>query len=563
MNNKKEQRQKRIRLFAGILLVVGALGAFVAYRVVNSRRQMQAELFTSGDIVTAFTGDLSAAATASGTVRAPRAAQLALMQPGTVAELYVDLGQTVQTGDLLLKLDTAELERARASAQQTLLIQENNLAQLLAPASAADIASADVSVTSAQAALDDLLAGPTENEIASAEADVRAANADVAAASARLNELTEAAGPEEIRAAELELEAAQIAATQAAEQHSTILVTEPNDFLSAETLAELEYAARANAVQANARLAAAQEALAALQNGDQNSAAAAQAGLAAAIAQRDLAQAQLDLLLAGASGAQIAAATANLAQAIANRDQLLRGPSEAQIVTAEVAVEQARLALAQAENNLARATLAAPFAGTITAITVSQGEQATGVVMELVDNNTLEVVLNIDEVDMADLALGQPATVTLETWPGVAIPGEVASIAPRATADDSALVTYEVYLTLDESDLPILVGMTANADLVTAQKEAVLLLPNAAINVDRATGTYSVNLVTQNDGSAPPATTETPVTIGLRDGRYTEITSGLEAGDEVMISNALPVQGFGPGEDPGDGQPQQGGPFGG
>ena len=564
MTNKKEQRRKRIWIYGGIALVVVLLGAFIAYRIVTNARQMQAELLNSGDVVTAFVGDLSAAAAASGTVRAQRQAQLALAQPGTVAELYVGVGDPVQAGDPLLKLDTAELERALASARQNVIIQENNLAQLLAPASAADVAAAEASVASAQVALDGLLAGPTENETAAAQANVRAAQADVAAASARLDELTAAASPQALQAAELELELAQMAATSAAEQHSTILVTEPNAFLSEEMLADLEFSARTNAVQANARLAAAQEALAALQNGDSNSTGATRASLAAAVAQRDLAQAQFDLLLAGASDAQIAAAEATLAQAIAGRDQLQRGPSEAQLVTAEVAVEQARVALAQAENNLARATLAAPFAGTVTAVTVNEGEQASGVVMALVDNNNLEVVLNIDEVDMANLAVGQPAVVTLETWPDVEIAGEVASIAPRAAADTGALVTYEVTLTLGATDLSVRVGMTANAGLVTAQKEDVLLLPNAAINVDRATGTYSVNLVTQNDGNTPPTITETQVTIGLRDGQYTEITGGLAAGDEVMVGNALPVQGFGPnGGGPGQGGPGQGGPFGG
>jgi HlyD family secretion protein len=193
----------------------------------------------------------------------------------------------------------------------------------------------------------------------------------------------------------------------------------------------------------------------------------------------------------------------------------------------------------------------------ITAVNVAEGEIASGIVIELVDLNSLEVILNVDEIDIGALEVGQPAIITLESWPDTEIESEIASIAPNAvTGPDSAVVIYEVRLTLAESDLPIRVGMTANASLITANRENVLLVPNAAINADRGNGTYSVNLVSTNaDGSQ--TVTEVAVTIGLRDGRYTQITSGLQAGDEVAIGNILPVQDL-----LGGGQ-NGGGPFGG
>ncbi|MCA9960986.1 MAG: HlyD family efflux transporter periplasmic adaptor subunit, partial [Anaerolineales bacterium] len=507
---------------------------------------------------TAFIGDLSAAATASGEVVTQRDARITPLASGTVAHVYVAVGDQVEAGDVLLELETADLQRALASAQQSLLIQENNLAKLLEPAAAADIAAAEASVANAQATLASLQAGPTPEEIAGVEADVRAANADIAAANARLNNLTSAPDPDALYAAQLELELAQTAATQAAEQHSTILVTEPNDFLSEDDLAEIEVSLRTQAVQANAQLAAAQEALDQLQNGDANSIASAQASVAAAVAQRDLAQLQLDQLLAGASAAQIAAAESNVAQAQANLDALQRGPTDAQIVAAEVAIEQARVSVQRAEINLERATLTAPFAGTVTAVHVNEGEIASGIVIELVDTHNLEVILSVDEVDLADLSVGQPAAITLETWPDDELDGRITAIAPAATSDNSALVTYDVYLSLGETDLPVLVGMTANADITTRRSEDVLLLPNAAINVDRSAGTYSVHKVTRN-GDQPISISETTITIGLRDGQYTQITSGLQAGDEVMVGDVLPVFTFGPG----NGDPGNGGPFGG
>ena len=76
--------------------------------------------------------------------------------------------------------------------------------------------------------------------------------------------------------------------------------------------------------------------------------------------------------------------------------------------------------------------------------------------------------------------------------------------------------------------------MTANADLITADFSDVLLVPNSAITADRTAGTYAVNVVTSHqDGQA---VTETKaVTIGAKSDKFTEITSGLEAGDEVVL----------------------------
>lgn len=73
---------------------------------------------------------------------------------------------------------------------------------------------------------------------------------------------------------------------------------------------------------------------------------------------------------------------------------------------AEIAVEQSRIALQRAERNLAEATLAAPFDGVVTAVNVNVGETANGILVEMVDNSSLEVALSVDEVDIGDIAQG-------------------------------------------------------------------------------------------------------------------------------------------------------------
>lgn len=549
-------RKNRKWLFigGGVILLTLCLVGFLVVR--NGMQNAQAQLAGTGEVVTAFVGDLSSGTTATGQVEARRTAQLTLASSGTVADVAVQVGDVVEAGDVLLQLDTTDLERAVANAEQSLIIQEANLVTLQAPASAADVASAEASVASAQAQLDDLLTGPGEAEIASGEADVRAAQADVAAASTRLNNLYNGVSDAETQAAQIALNQAQVAATQAAEQHSTILATIAGGEIPVDRLEDAEVAARTQAIQANADLAAAQETYNNLINGNPNDIATAQASLAVAVAQRNLAQAQYDLMMAPASANQIAAAEASVAQAQANLDKLLRGPSTSQLTSAEVQVENARISLERAQINLANATLVAPFAGVITAVNVQPGELASGILVEMIDNRSLEVVLSVDEVDLSQISVGQETVVTLETWPDEEIAATVATIAPAsANETGSSLVTFPVYVSLGATELPIRVGMTANAELELARREGVLLVPNGAIQVDRTTGTYSVIRV-QTDAQGVVTYETVEVTIGLRDSAYTEVGSGIEDGDELLIPATTAAEVFqGPGGGPGGGGP--------
>ena len=552
-------RNKNKRWFwvIGGLIAVVVVGALIVTG--NQARQAQASTQT-GDIVEVIVGDLSAEASASGQVLPRREAQLTMGISGKVEQVFVSAGDSVQEGEVLLQLETAALERSVASAEQNLIIQQANLDSLLAGPTAEDVAASQASVASAQVQLDDLLNGPSEDEIASAEANVDAAEANVWAASAQVGQTNTGASESEIAAARQQVAVNEQQYQQALNAHEQTLqcFDGPGGEEVCPLLGAPEEQARANLQVAEANLATAQAQLDGLLAGpNQDAVSGAQANVSAAVAQQNNAQSQLDLLLEGSSQSQIAQAQASLAQAEANHAALLAGAGEEQIAIAEAQVVQAEISLAEAQENLANATLAAPFDGVITAVNVAEGELASGMVIEMVDTNSMEVVLNVDEIDIGDLAVGQAAVVTLESWPETEIESEIVYIAPYSNSSpESPVVTYEVRLTLQETELPIRVGMTANASLITAQRENVLLVPNAAINADRANGTYSVNLVTA-DSSGSQTITEVPVTIGLRDGRYTQITGGLQAGDEVAVGNTLPVQNL-----IGSGNGNGGGPFG-
>jgi HlyD family secretion protein len=516
---KKWQRWAGITL-AAVLLATAAL----VIRTQRSAAQDEAD----GEIVTAtvFVGDLSATAGASGRVVADKEAQLALALAGIVTDVTVEVGQRVQAGDVLVQLDDRDLALTVASAELNVRIQEANLATLLAPPSAADIAAAEAQVRAAEAQLADLLDGPSELQIKIAETNVRSAESSITTASGNLQSTQGSVTDAQIQGAEARLAQAKLQQTQAR------LANEDNPTFETDQVLRT----------ANEQVAIAQAEVDALRAGpNRDAVGAAQANVASAAARRDAAQADLDALLAGPSATQIAAAESQVAQAQANLDRLNEGSNSAQLESAEAQLEQARINLANAQDTLARAALTAPFDGVVTAVYVSPGEFASGLAVELMADGAQSVRLSVDEIDIGALVVGQPAVITIEAWPTVEIDSVVQTIAPAATDDGSGLVTYDVELTLD-TDLPVRAGMTANANLVTANREDVLLLENRAIRVDRRANRYYV------DVQVGDTVEEVEITVGLRDAQYTQVTDGLQAGDVVLVDYEPPT--FQPGQGP-------------
>jgi len=502
-----KSRKKWLWLLSGIAAVAVVLAG---YSLVNGRiQQNEADAATTDNVVTAFIGDLSSAATASGTVEAQREAQLSLEVSGTVDGVYVREGSGVNAGDVLVQLDTAALERAVANAEQNLIIQEANLSELLDGSSSEDIASAQAAVASAQASLENVLDGADPY-------DIDAAQANLTSAKAAYSELLAGPDADDIAQVEANLRNAEASLHQAQANYDE--VSWRSDIGRLPQSLELEQATNnyevALANYNNAVKSAGNDQIKQFQS---------------SIAQ---AEASLQKLLDSPSDAEVASAESQLAQAEASLASLLEGASTEKIAIYQAQVEQARINLQDAAENLANASLLAPFDGVITAVHVAEGERVSGLAVDLVDTDSLEVVLSVDEVDIGELAIAQPAVITLETWPGEEISGEIVAIAPKALAGNSAIVAYEVRLSLDETSLPIRVGMTANADLIISAENGILLVPNEAITADREAGRYYVNRVeTNTDGSVSSEKIE--VTIGLKDGDYTEITSGLQEGDRL------------------------------
>ena len=157
----------------------------------------------------------------------------------------------------------------------------------------------------------------------------------------------------------------------------------------------------------------------------------------------------------------------------------------------------------------------------------TSGSSSTSL-LSIVDLTSLRAQVAVNEVDILSVKINQPATLTFDALSGKTLTGKVISI-DRLGTTTSDVTTYNVEITFDISDEAIRPGMSINANIITAQKNDVLLIPNAAV---KPQGDQNVVDVIR----AGVATT-IPVTIGSSNDLQTEITEGLEAGDQVITGD--------------------------
>jgi HlyD family secretion protein len=203
-------------------------------------------------------------------------------------------------------------------------------------------------------------------------------------------------------------------------------------------------------------------------------------------------------------------------------------------------VEEAIVALDQARSQLEDALIKAPFAGTIISVQVREGEWASpgAPAIVLAATRPLILALDVDEVDVAQLAQGQTAYLSFDALKAVdqdPVLGRVTQIDPASTIVGGA-VAYGLEIGFDPGTLPIRLGMTADVDIVIARADDALLVPNRAIEADREAGRYYVTR--QRSGGT---TERIEVRIGLRDETHTQIVEGLEEGDQLVLPQ-VPAQ---------------------
>jgi HlyD family secretion protein len=265
--------------------------------------------------------------------------------------------------------------------------------------------------------------------------------------------------------------------------------------------------------------------------------------------ERDTAQATYDSALAQLDAAN-AQATASQENVTAARAQV--EAARTQQAQAEAQVRQAEATLAQAQLDLEHTFIRAPVDGVVVARHVDVGQtvaaslQAPTLFEIAQDLTKMQVDTNVSEADVGRVQVGQPAEFTVDAYPNHVFRGLVKEIR-KAPINVQNVITYNVVIAVDNPDLKLFPGMTANVKVMIDEHKDVLKIPNAALRF-RPAGNDSRASGTDRRRSRPDqATVWVPgegskvepvnITVGLTDGAVTEVTGGaLKEGDRIVVA---------------------------
>ena len=222
-------------------------------------------------------------------------------------------------------------------------------------------------------------------------------------------------------------------------------------------------------------------------------------------------------------------ASNDYASALLNYRITASGINDTALRQSQASLDSAKIAVEQAQRNLDKAKIVAPFDGLIAAVNFSVGDSAgTTTAVTLIDASQLQVKVNLAEVDIAKIKVGQTAQMTLDALTGKTFNAKVLMIAPAATIAQG-VVNYPVTVSVLDNDGSIKSGMTANLAIVVEQRDNVLLVPNRAIKTQGNQRTVTVVV----DGN----NVVEPITIGMTNDTSAEVTSNnLKEGDRIVIN---------------------------
>ena len=206
------------------------------------------------------------------------------------------------------------------------------------------------------------------------------------------------------------------------------------------------------------------------------------------------------------------------------------------IQSASESLRSAEISMQNLQDTMNNYTITAPISGTIIEKDAKVGDAVkTGDTLCIVyDLSYLEMSINVDELQISSISVGQKVQITADAVPDKTYVGTVTRVSMKGTSDGGT-TTYPVTIRIDDTD-GLRPGMNANAEIVVAEAKNALVVPNAAV----VRGSYV--LVTKDSPSAANADTAmeapegfvyVPVKTGVSDDDYTQIVSGIQEGDTI------------------------------
>jgi len=492
-----------------VLLIAGILGYQYVARGQSS--SSTANLQTA----TVQRGTLTATLSGAGTVRSGQNAVINWQTSGQVAKVNVKLGDKVQAGQELATLDPGSLPPSMIDAKQTLIDAKKALDELLN--SQLQQAQALQAVQDAQKTLDELKQTAAQ-ESAQAQLTLATSQKAVDDAQKKRNAMNYPHSTDD-----LVIENARTNYLLAKDDYKDAL--RKFDVYRSKPLTNLD---RANALS---NLVTAKQKMDLtfatynwyVQMPTQNEIDQADGELAVAQTNLTKAQTDWDNLKNGPTSVAITLAEATLTDAQRKWEQVKNGPDPDAVAAAQAAVDAAQATLNQEH-------LVAPFAGTVTELEIKPGDVVTSSAeaLRIDDMSAIYIDLQIAEVDVSNMKVGQSADLTFDALPDKKYTGDVTQVGLIGTGSQG-VVNYPVTVQISNPDASVTPGMTAAVNIVVAQHDNVLIVPNQAIRVSGA----QRNVVVLYEGQQITV----PVTTGLTNETMSEITGNvLKEGDEVLIN---------------------------
>ena len=199
--------------------------------------------------------------------------------------------------------------------------------------------------------------------------------------------------------------------------------------------------------------------------------------------------------------------------------------------TAKLNLEIARLNLDSAKLNLGKAVITAPFDGVVASVTIIEGQEISAAALAtpaitLVGTGGIGMQGTVDELNIASVKLGQSANITLDALPDEEPTGTMTFISPMGTVF-AGIVSYAITIALENPSPELKDGMSATAEVEVARRDNVLSIPNTVIR-GTVQNPFVVVLVNGKEENRQ-------VTLGLSDGANTEVLSGLQEGEQVVV----------------------------
>jgi len=521
--------KKKIIIVVSIIIIIIISGYFI-YRAIWGAKESEY------NIVSVTRGEITQNVSITGTVIPSKQIDLQFESTGKIEKIEVEVGSNVTSTQVLVRLNTAELNAEYQSKQASLSIARVKLAQILAGTKEEDIKvyeavveKAEIDVTNKEQALIDVQ-NDADNDLEEAREDALDAiktaytKADMALLIVYAQVRKDYFNGTDQRAFNVRFyedvakASLAIAKTDATLSNTKQALTDIRDALTyvrsaLESLSLTETVLSADKTNINTERTSIDTQLTAIttaQQGIDSTEIDNQTNI-------NTAQANLDTSKASLKKAQ---------------DELTAekaGPRQIDIDLAQAEVNQAMANLLQTSEKINKKTLKAPANGIITVIEKEEGETATAseTIISMMSSNRFQVEANVSETEIAKVSLNDSVEMTLDALgPDEKFAGKIIKINPAETIV-SGVIYYKINCLFDIKDARIKSGMTANLEIQTEKKDNILYLPYYAIQ--QINGRKFV-IVLENGEKR-----EKDIKTGLEGEVNIEIISGLNEADEIIV----------------------------